>query len=249
MTDKNRVFRLAARPEGMIRDDNFKFGEEPRPELREDGHILVRNLYLSVDPTQRGWLERDSYMPAVAIGEVVRSFGMGRVVASRDPGFAPGDIVNALVGWQDYAVLPTDAVRRPMKVPAGIPLVNALSTFGLTGLTAYFGLLEIGRPQAGETVVVSGAAGATGMMVGQIAKVKGCRVIGIAGGKDKCAWLTGELGFDAAMRGRNALWRPPFVMNYRTWPLPAGSTSGSRTRLRPRRQGNGAAETSPRWRE
>jgi len=197
MNDKNRVFRLASRPVGMIKDSDFTFGEEPRPELTADGQVLVRNLYLSVDPTQRGWLERDTYMPAIPIGDVVRSFGAGRVVASRDPGFVPGDLVSGLVGWQDYAVMSGAGMLR--KLPPGVPIPNALSIFGITGLTAYFGLLELGKPASGETVVVSGAAGATGMMVGQIAKIKGARVIGIAGGKDKCAYLTGELGFDAAI--------------------------------------------------
>lgn len=199
MSDKNRVFRLAARPQGMVKDSDFDLREEPRPELSGDNQVLVKNLYLSVDPTQRGWLERDTYMPAVPIGDVVRSFGAGRVVASTDPAFAPGDHVAGLVGWQDYALLGTAGPARPNKLPPGVPLPNALSALGLTGLTAYFGLLDVGKPKAGETVVVSGAAGATGMMVGQIAKIKGCRAIGIAGGKEKCAWLTGELGFDAAI--------------------------------------------------
>lgn len=199
MSDKNRVWRLASRPQGMIKDSDFELREEPRPELSGDNQVLVRNLYLSADPTQRGWLERDTYMPAVPIGDVVRSFGAGRVVASSDPAFAPGDHVAGLVGWQDYALLGTAGPARPNKLPPGVPVPNALSAFGVTGLTAYFGLLDVGKPKAGETVVVSGAAGATGMMVGQIAKIKGCRAIGIAGGKDKCAWLTGELGFDAAI--------------------------------------------------
>ncbi|AKT43675.1 NADP-dependent oxidoreductase [Chondromyces crocatus] len=199
MSDINRVLRLAARPKGMVQDSDFDLREEPRPELTKEGQVLVRNLYLSVDPTQRGWIERDSYLPAVAIGEVMRSFGAGRVVASNDPDFAPGDLVSGMVGWQDHVVLPTKGGGRPTKLPPGVPLTNALSILGLTGLTAYFGLLDIGRPKEGETVVVSGAAGATGMAVGQIAKLKGCRVVGIAGGKDKCDWITGELGFDAAI--------------------------------------------------
>ncbi|HSO00310.1 MAG TPA: NADP-dependent oxidoreductase [Candidatus Nanopelagicales bacterium] len=199
MSTKNRVFRLASRPQGMIKDSDFTFAEEPVPALTGDGQVLVRNLWLSVDPTQRGWIERDSYMPAVPIGDVVRSLGLGRVIESRDPDYAPGTLVSGLVGWQDHVVLPTRGGLRPVPVPAGVPMQNALSAFGLTGMTAYFGLLDVGKPRAGETVVVSGAAGATGMMVGQIAKAKGCRVIGIAGGKEKCSWITGELGFDASI--------------------------------------------------
>ncbi len=198
MSDVNRCWRLAARPQGMIKDSDFTLSQEAVPEIK-DGEILVRNLYLSVDPTQRGWLERDTYMPAVAIGEVVRAIGAGKVVASKNPGYAVGDVVTALVGWQDYAVLGDGGALRLNKVPAGVPVPTALSAFGLTGLTAYFGLLDVGQPKEGETVVVSGAAGATGMMAGQIAKAKGCRVIGIAGGPEKCAWITGELGFDAAI--------------------------------------------------
>lgn len=198
MNDVNRCWRLASRPQGMIKDSDFTFREEAIPEL-QDGQILVRNLYLSVDPTQRGWLERDSYMPAVPIGDVVRSIGVGKVVKSRHPGYAVGEVVSSLVGWQDYAVLSDKDPLPPARVPAGVPIPLALSAFGLTGMTAYFGLLDVGKPKAGETVVVSGAAGATGMMVGQIAKAKGCRVIGIAGGPEKCGWITRELGFDAAI--------------------------------------------------
>ncbi|MGK3990975.1 NADP-dependent oxidoreductase [Sorangium sp. So ce136] len=203
-SDSNRCWRLASRPVGLIKDSDFTFGEEPIPEPK-DGEILVRTLYLSVDPTQRIWLDRDSYMPAVAIGDVVRAGGLGKVVRSNSPAFAPGDIVQGLLGWQDYAVLATgkDSLLPATKLPPGLAPELALSVFGVTGLTAYFGLLDIGRVKQGETVVVSGAAGATGMMVGQIARLKGCRAIGIAGGPEKCAWLTGELGFDAAIDYRS----------------------------------------------
>lgn len=196
--EKNRQWRLASRPKGMVQDEDFTWTEEPVPTLEKDGQILVRNLYLSLDPTQRGWIARDSYMPAVPLGEVMRSGAAGRVVASRSPAFAPGDLVQGLFGWQDYAVVDT-AKRPPTRIPPGVPLTLALGALGTTGLTAYFGLLEVGQARAGETVVVSGAAGATGSVVGQIAKIKGCRVIGIAGGPDKCAWITGDLGFDAAV--------------------------------------------------
>ena len=139
----------------------------------------------------------DTYLPAVKIGEVVRSLGAGRVVASNHPDFAVGDIVSGFTGWQEYvAVAPRDQLN---KLPPGAPLELAMSALGMNGVTAYFGLIDVGRPVAGETVVVSGAAGATGSVVGQIAKIKGCRVIGVAGGKEKCRWLTDEAGFDAAI--------------------------------------------------
>jgi len=202
MTEMNRSWRLAARPQGMIKDSDFTWTEEPAPTDPGPGKILVRTLYLSVDPTQRIWIQTDSYMPAVRIGEVVRAGGAGRVVASNVPGFSPGDIVSGLVGWQDYAVL-EPSTWGPSKIPPGVPLTSALSLFGLTGLTAYFGLLEVGKLKEGETVVVSGAAGATGSVVGQIAKIKGCRVVGIAGGPEKCAWIKDDLGFDAAIDYRS----------------------------------------------
>jgi NADPH-dependent curcumin reductase len=193
---KNRQWLLAQRPNGAIRDSDFKFVEADVPALGE-GEALVRNLMLSCDPTQRGWIARDTYLPAVKIGEVVRSLGAGRIEASNNPDFAVGDIVSGRVGWQDYVVM--NPKGQLNKLPPGAPLELAMSALGLTGLTAYFGLLEVGRPVAGETVVVSGAAGATGSVVGQIAKIKGCRAIGVAGGAEKCRWLTDEAGFDAAI--------------------------------------------------
>jgi NADPH-dependent curcumin reductase CurA len=195
----NRKWVLAERPKGMIEDRHFRWVEEPVPELQADGEILVRNLYLSLDPTQRGWLAHDTYMPAVPIGDVVRSGAVGRVEASRHPDFAVGELVQGLLGWQDYARLSGTGPGAPTKVVPGIPIPLAMSALGLTGITAYFGLLDVGRPKEGETVVVSGAAGATGSIAGQIARIKGCRVIGIAGGKEKCDWLRTEAKFDAAI--------------------------------------------------
>ena len=183
----------------MVEDRTFRWTEEAVPEPGADGEILVRNLVLSLDPTQRGWMARDTYLPAVKIGEVMRSGAGGRVVASRSPGYAVGDLVVGMFGWQDYALVKADGKAAPTKVLPGVPLELAMSTLGLTGITAYFGLLEVGRPKAGETVVVSGAAGATGSVVGQIARIQGCRAIGIAGGKDKCEWLTKEARFTAAI--------------------------------------------------
>lgn len=204
-SDVNRCWRLVSRPVGLLKNSDFTLNEEPIPEPKADGEVLVRTLYLSVDPAQRIWLDRDSYMPAIPIGDVVRAAGVGEVVRSNSPDFAPGDLVQGLLGWQDYALLRSGKreLLSATKLPPGISPELALSVFGITGLTAYFGLLHIGRVKEGETVVVSGAAGATGMMVGQIAKVKGCRAIGIAGGPEKCAWLTGELGFDASIDYRS----------------------------------------------
>jgi len=193
---KNRQWLLARRPQGTLQNDDFKFVETEAPTPRE-GEVLVQNLMLSCDPTQRGWIAGDTYLPAVKIGEVVRSLGAGRVVASNAAGFAVGDLVSGLVGWQDYLAL--NPKGQLSKLPPGVSLELAMSVLGLTGITAYFGLLEVGRPAAGETVVVSGAAGATGSVVGQIAKIKGCRAIGIAGGAEKCRWLTEVAGFDAAI--------------------------------------------------
>jgi NADPH-dependent curcumin reductase len=200
-TPRNRRWLLAERPTGLVEDKNFRWVEEPLPEIKSDGEILVRNLYLSCDPTQRGWMARDTYLPAVAIGEVMRSSAVGRVEQSRSPDYAVGDLVRGTFGWQDYAVVQirASAGMRPVKIPTGVPIPLALSTLGSTGLTAYFGLLEIGQPKSGETVVVSGAAGATGSIAGQIARIKGCRAVGVAGGKNKCDWLVREAKFDAAI--------------------------------------------------
>ena len=193
---KNRQWLLARRPNGAIQDSDFNFVETDAP-MPGEGEVLVRNMTLSCDPAQRGMIARDSYVPAVKIGEVVRSIGAGRIMASNNPDFAVGDIVSGLVGWQDYVVMePKGQLNR---LPPDASLELAMSVLGLTGITAYFGLLDVGRPVAGETVVVSGAAGATGSVAGQIAKIKGCRAIGIAGGAEKCHWLTNEAGFDAAI--------------------------------------------------
>jgi NADPH-dependent curcumin reductase CurA len=192
----NRQILLQSRPKGPLSGDNFTTKTASVPKLGP-GQALVKTLFLSIDPTIRGWMERDTYLPAIEIGAVIRSAGAGVVLESNNPKLNPGDHVFTMVGWQEYAVV--DDRDKPTVIPPGIPLEDALSLFGVTGMTAHFGLNEIGKPQAGETVVVSGAAGATGSVVGQIAKSKGCRVIGIAGSAAKCAWLTSELGFDAAI--------------------------------------------------
>lgn len=195
----NRQWRLAARPSGPVDERLFRWSEEPVPTLTTGGQLLLRNLYLSVDPTQRGWMAQDTYLPAVRIGDVMRSLAVARVEASTHPGFARGDLAQGLFGWQDYALVDATVPGAVTKLPPGMPITRALSTLGLNGLTAYFGLLDVGRLVEGETVVVSAAAGATGSIAGQIARIKRCRVIGIAGGAEKCAWLMQEAGFTAAI--------------------------------------------------
>jgi hypothetical protein len=206
--DVNRRYLLRERPNGRIGDKTFELVEEPVPEARS-GQALVRNLYVSVDPTNRAWIgEEPTYLPPVGIGEVMRSVGLGRVVSSDDPIYPEGSLVTGLVGWQDYVVTGEGSIPlTPVPDDTGLPIECMLGALGITGITAYFGLLDIGKPQEGETVVVSAAAGAVGSMVGQIAKLKGARAVGIAGGAEKCAWLVDELGFDAAIDRHGADWR------------------------------------------
>jgi len=193
----NRQWRLAARPRGLPVLSDWEFRDEAVPSPGE-GELLVRVLYISLDPAMRGWMNAGrSYIPPVGIGEVMRALGAGEVIESRHPGFAAGDQVTGSFGVQAYALSDGSGVSRVSTAAA--PLTTYLSVLGMTGMTAYFGLLDIGTPVAGETVVVSGAAGAVGMVVGQIAKIKGCRVIGIAGGPEKCRFIVEELGFDAAI--------------------------------------------------
>jgi NADPH-dependent curcumin reductase len=195
---KNRQWILNARPAGKVTGNEFRWNEAPVPQP-SDGQVLVRNLWLSVDPAQRTWMARDSYKPAVPLGDVMQSFAVGQVLESRHPDFKPGDLVRGEFGWQDYAATDGKSFGGMHKLPPGIPPNLALGLFGLNGLTAYFGITEVGQVKVGETVVVSGAAGATGSVAGQIAKLKGCRVIGTAGGKEKCDWLVEEARFDAAI--------------------------------------------------
>lgn len=194
----NAQWRLAARPQGEIKDSDFSWHEEAVPAL-EDGQVLVRSVYLSIDPTNRIWMsDMKQYMAPVGLGEVMRGKIHGVVEESRHPDFAAGDIVFGLGGWQRYAVMAaSDLFKLPGHAP--FPLTAFAAVLNDIGATAYFGLLDIGKPQVGETVVVSAAAGAVGSLVGQIAKIQGCRVVGIAGSADKCAWIRDELGFDAAI--------------------------------------------------
>ena len=199
MADVNRQWVLARRPKGIVGPDNFSFQEAPLPAL-EEGGVLLRNLMLSFDPTQRGWMEdHPSYVPPVRIGEVMRAGGVGQVIESRNPDFAVGDYVQGLIGWQDYCATSAAGPLTLSKVPDGVPPRLMLSVLGLTGLTAYFGMLELGAPKEGETVLVSGAAGATGSVAAQLARIRGCRVVGIAGGSEKCRWLLDEAQLDAAI--------------------------------------------------
>jgi NADPH-dependent curcumin reductase CurA len=193
----NHQIRLAARPVGLPKPSDWELTEEPVSEPG-DGEVLVKTRYLSLDPAMRGWMnEGRSYIAPVGIGEVMRAPGAGEVIASRHPSLSEGDHVTGVLGAQEYAVLSGKAV---MKVDTSLaPLPVYLSTLGMPGMTAYFGLLDIGRPKEGETVVVSGAAGAVGGIVGQIAKLKGARAVGIAGGPEKCRHVVEELGFDAAI--------------------------------------------------
>ncbi len=201
---RNAQWRLAARPEGLFKPSDFEWRELETPAL-EDGQVLVEVAYLSLDPTNRGWAAGETYMPAVEIGEVMRGFAVGRVVESRVPRLASGDAVQGLLGWQRFAVMPGRELRRLPQVD--LPLEAHLGLLGHIGLTAWVGLLEIGRPNAGETLVVSAAAGAVGSLVGQIGRIHGLRVVGIAGSDEKCRWLTDELGFDAAVNYKKTIVR------------------------------------------
>jgi NADPH-dependent curcumin reductase CurA len=193
----NHQFKLAARPIGLPKPGDWQYTEEPVGEPGE-GEVLVKVIYISLDPAMRGWMnDGRSYIAPVGIDDVMRALAAGKVVASNHPDLAVGDHVTGLLGVQEYAVAKGHAV---MKVDPGLaPLPVYLGTLGMPGMTAYFGLLEIGNPTAGETVVVSGAAGAVGGVVGQLAKLKGARAIGIAGGQEKCDYVVNELGFDAAI--------------------------------------------------
>jgi len=194
---RNRRITLARRPEGLPTPDDFSSDEVDLPELA-DGEALMRVRYLSIDPTIRTWIsDARSYFPPVELGDVVRSAGAGEIVASRCDAYEVGQLVTSLPGWQEYAVVRDDVFTTA--VPAGIDATDVLGAVGQNGMAAYVGLVDVGRPAEGDTVVVSAAAGATGSIAGQIAKLLGCRVVGITGSAEKCAWLTEELGFDAAI--------------------------------------------------
>ena len=209
MSTNNRQWKLANRPTGLIAPDVLQLTESPLPAVA-DGQALARVKYLSIDPTMRIWMaDVPQYMPAVQIGEVMRAFGLCEIVESRNSDFKKGDKVSGLTGLQEYVLISGNEKRAFQKVPS-IPFlsdINFLNLLGINGLTAYFGLLEVGKPQSGETLVVSAAAGATGSIVGQLGKIHGCRVVGIAGSDEKCKWIKDDLGFDAAVNYKSPDWK------------------------------------------
>jgi NADPH-dependent curcumin reductase CurA len=199
MADRNRRLVLAERPSGMVDHATVRVEEGDIPEPGA-GEALARVRFLSIDPTIRTWMDdAPGYLPPIGIDEVVRGGGIAEVVRSNSDRYAPGQLLFGMTGWQDY-VIADEGERSMQGLPDGVPPTIALGLFGITGMTAYFGLIDVGRVQEGDVVVVSGAAGATGSTVGQIAKLKGAkRVIGIAGGPEKCGWIADELGFDATI--------------------------------------------------
>jgi NADPH-dependent curcumin reductase CurA len=197
----NRQITLAARPVGYPKESDFCLIEKPVP-IPGEGEMLIRIIYLSLDPYMRGRMNQEkSYAPPMEIGEVMVGGTVGKVLQSNHPGFVKGDIIEGMLGWQEYAVSKGSGLRKID--PQVAPVSTALGVLGMPGLTAYFGLLEVAKPKSGETVVISGAAGAVGSAAGQIAKIKGCRVVGIAGSDAKINYLVGELGFDAAFNYRS----------------------------------------------
>ena len=206
MAERNRRFLLRRRPTGRIGPDTFELSEQPVPEIG-DGEALVRVEWISLDPTNRMWInDTPTYLPPVGIGEVMRGLGLGEVIASNSPDYRVGQMVQGLVGWQQYAVASPTAPLMAVEVADGVSPSAYLGALGMTGLTAWVGMRDIGKPKPGETVVVSAAAGAVGSVAGQLAKAAGARVVGIAGGPDKCKLVTERLGFDAAVDHRADDW-------------------------------------------
>ncbi|MGB5695602.1 MAG: NADP-dependent oxidoreductase [Polyangiales bacterium] len=204
VTQLNQQILLKKRPAGAPSAEDFERGEAPvrRP---GPGEVLLRNLYLSIDPAIRGWMsDAKSYLPPIRIGEPIRSGTLSQIVESNAEGWAAGQIVQALAAWESFSVVSAQNLHGKVKTIEGIPLHAMLSVLGGTGLTAYFGLLDVGRPKQGEVVLVSSAAGGVGSIVGQIGKLKGCRTVGLTGTDEKCAWLVGELGYDAAINHQTA---------------------------------------------
>jgi len=195
MSGQNQQIHIAELPKDKLGPQHFRLTQAPMPVPR-DGELLLKTKLISLDAANRAWMQGATYRAAIEAGQVMAGGAIAEVVESRAPGFKAGDVVFADTGWQEYAALPA---RHAQKVERREPLSHLLSVYGIAGLTAYFGLLNVGKPQPGETVVVSAAAGSVGAFVGQIAKIKGCRVVGIAGGQNKCAWLRHELGFDATI--------------------------------------------------
>lgn len=201
MNQTNRQWLLKTRPDGMIGPEHFDLVESPMPTPDIDkGEVLVKTLMLGFDPAMRGWVQDvRSYLPPVGLGEPMRASGVGQVIASGNPDLPEGCLVQGLLNWQEYSVGDPRGAVPPRRLPDGVSPGMALSVFGSTSLTAYFGLLDVGQPREGDTVLVSGAAGATGSVVAQIARLRGCRVIGIAGGPEKCQWLREACGLDGVI--------------------------------------------------
>jgi len=199
MAGINRQIQLVELPKGKLSPTHFTLAEAPIPSVSE-GEVLLKTILISLDAANRAWMQGATYRDALESGQVMAGGGLAEVIESKAEGFAVGDLVFADTGWQEYIALPAKNLN---SVPRLEPLSYLISVYGIAGLTAYFGLLEVGQPKAGETIVVSAAAGSVGSIVGQIAKLKGCRVVGIAGGAEKCKWLVDELGFDAAVDYKN----------------------------------------------
>lgn len=208
MSEENRRFALAERPEGLIDNSTFTLETGPVPGIGE-GEALVKVKWISIDPTNRTWIgEEPTYLPPVQIGETMRALGLGEVIESNNDSFPVGSLVNGLTGWSEYTVISdSNPLMVVPEAAKAAPPASLLGILGMTGCTAYFGMLEIGDPKEGETVVVSAAAGAVGTVAGQLAKLKGARVVGIAGGPGKCAWIVDELGFDAAVDYKADDWK------------------------------------------
>ena len=195
MTTTNRQIHIVELPKGKLGAEHFRLAEGSMPAAK-DGEILLKTKLISLDAANRAWMQGATYRAAIEAGQVMAGGAVAEVLESKAPNFKPGDLVFADTGWQEYASLKASTAQ---KLPRIEPLSHLLSIYGIAGLTAYFGLLNVGKPKAGETVVVSAAAGSVGVFVGQIAKLKGCHVVGIAGGEKKCSWLKQELGFDAVI--------------------------------------------------
>jgi len=209
MPTTNRQWILANRPTGLITPEVLQLTDSPLPAISE-GQAIAKVKYLSIDPTMRVWMaDVPQYMPPVPLGEVMRCLGLAEIIESRNPNFKKGDKISGFTGMQDYLVLSTSDKYPAQKLPS-IPFLsdtNFLNILGINGLTAYFGLLAVGQPKSGETLVVSAAAGATGSIVGQLGKIHGCRVVGIAGTDEKCKWIKDDLGFDAAINYKHPGWK------------------------------------------
>ena len=209
MPDRNRQWKLVRRPAGMLAEGDLQLSESPLPPLA-DGQALAKVLYLSIDPTMRVWMaDIPQYMPPVALDDVMRCIGLAQIIESRHKDFQKGDKIMGFTGMQEFVLVDSSGKQSFQKLPS-IPFVSDstfLGPLGITGLTAYFGMTDIAKPQKGETLVVSAAAGATGSIAGQIGKIHGCHVVGIAGTQEKCKWLTQDLGFDAAINYKQPDWK------------------------------------------